>query len=305
MEAVLRKARARALALADGTVSRGEFVEADRVTLGDGAFCVGVFRVEEENCAIKVTNAFEDAVLEHDVLSKLSHPNIVRCIGHPVFDVTTPFFRLELVDGRDLLELLNKSTPDKRDPLSETGLRHILLCVGQALKYLHSRGVVHRDLKPENVLLDAHSCAEITEASTVKLCDFNLSSRIGDPVDHYGSSVVCASPEVVNSGKRLDGKVDIFGFGTLTYAVVTRYAPFIPADFEEDGYSVAWFRLLGRVEKDARFASRPALRKLTLKCLRWSPQSRPSAEKLVKSAYFLRGSPGLRKARSANSSQKS
>lgn len=304
METVLRKARARALALADGTVRRGEFAEEDAVTLGDGSFCVGVFRVEEENCAIKVTNAFEDAVLEHDLLSKLSHPNVVRCIGYPVFDVTTPFFRLELVDGRDLLELLNKSTPEKRDPLSEAGLRHILLCVGQALKYLHSHGVAHRDLKPENVLLNARSCAEITEKSTVKLCDFNLSSKIDDPVDHYGGSVVCISPEVMNRGKRLDGKVDVFGFGTLTYAVVTRYAPFVPADLGE-GYSEAWLKLLGRVERDARFASRPALRKLTLKCLRWSPQSRPSAEKLVKSAYFLRSSPGLRKARSANSAQKS
>lgn len=301
MESVLRVARARALALADGAVKKGEMVAGDQVTLGDGSFCVGVFKVKEENCAIKVGHTMLEVEAEWDILERLDHPNIIRCIGQPVFDLTTPFLRLELVDGKDFLDLLKLDTEERKDPLSEAGLRHVLSSVLQALIYLHKLGIAHRDLKPENILLEAQSCAEINERTPVKLCDFNLSSTDEDEFTHYGTSVACVSPEVISTADRITVKADIFGFGTLVFAAVTRWAPFVQSDL--DNYEPAWDRLVQRVEKDRRFSARPSLRRLTLKCLRWEPEKRPAAEKLAKSAYFLRSSPGVRKAKAGSAGQ--
>lgn len=108
MEAVLRVARARAAALEDGIIKKHEFALGDRVTIDDGSFCVGVFRVESDNVAIKVVEEFEKCKAEWTILSLLDHPNVVRCVGEPVFDVAVPFFRMELVDGSNLLNILLK-----------------------------------------------------------------------------------------------------------------------------------------------------------------------------------------------------
>ena len=43
----------------------------------------------------------------------------------------------------------------------------MIVDVGSALEYLHSKGVIRRNLKPENVLVDGNE--------TVKLMDFGLS----------------------------------------------------------------------------------------------------------------------------------
>lgn len=40
-----------------------------------------------------------------------------------------------------------------------------------ALRYIHSAGVVHRDLKPANILIQS-DC-------TVKICDFGMSRTLG------------------------------------------------------------------------------------------------------------------------------
>ena len=298
MEAVLRVARASALALEEGLVRKHEFAKDDRVTIDDGSFCIGVFRVESENVAIKVMKEFKKCKDEWKLLSRLDHPNVIRCIGEPVFDLATPFFRMELINGSNLLNILLQRTVDQIEVLSALATRHVLLGVARALEYLHDCGIVHRDVKPENVLLNVRAPDQIDDSTAVKLCDFNLSHRMSARAPHHGGSSSCISPEVHRHGQSIGPETDVFGFGTLSYAIVTGWMTF--TDEMLENYRKNWKLIRKRIASYIGFRVQPELRRLTMECLSWDAMDRPSARNLVDSVYFVRRSPGIRKARPAD-----
>jgi serine/threonine protein kinase len=59
----------------------------------------------------------------------------------------------ELVDGPDLLDLLNEHRGRMREDLAA----RYLLDVMQAVQFLHDHNFCHRDLKPENAVLKRRS----------------------------------------------------------------------------------------------------------------------------------------------------
>ncbi len=85
---------------------------------------------------------------EAELLASVSHPHILSIFD---FGTTTtpglPFLVTEYIEGGDLRRFMNAGRPM---PVAQA--RSILLQVGEALTYLHSKGILHRDLKPENVL---------------------------------------------------------------------------------------------------------------------------------------------------------
>jgi serine/threonine protein kinase len=86
---------------------------------------------------------------EAELLAKVSHPHILPIFGFGTTDGSgLPFLVTEYVEGGDLRQLM---TPGQ--PLPGGQARAILRQIGDALIYLHSRGILHRDLKPENVLM--------------------------------------------------------------------------------------------------------------------------------------------------------
>ncbi len=81
-------------------------------------------------------------------LSKLSHPNIVGV--HQVFeDNDTAYMALDLVEGRDLLDVIQ----DGGDAPSPAQIQAILLRLLDAIAFMHGRDILHRDISPDNILL--------------------------------------------------------------------------------------------------------------------------------------------------------
>ena len=103
---------------------------------------------------------------EAQILSKLSHPNIVRYQSS--FEWQGPgnakYFCLvmEYVDGGGLDEKIGEAIPE------ETVIRWGTEILA-ALAHMHGQTVMHRDLKPENVLLTS-----ATQAA--KVADLGLAS---------------------------------------------------------------------------------------------------------------------------------
>ncbi len=131
-----------------------------------------VYRARDEelgrDVAIKVlpdrlareASARERFEREARAVAALSHPNILT-----IFDFgterSTAFAVTELLEGRNLRELLDESGALEPEQAVEIGL-----AVADGLAAAHEKGIVHRDIKPENLFL--------TETGQVKILDFGL-----------------------------------------------------------------------------------------------------------------------------------
>ncbi|MDJ0638149.1 MAG: protein kinase [Paracoccaceae bacterium] len=82
-------------------------------------------------------------------LAKANHPNIVGV--HQVFEENnTAYMALDFVQGRDLLEILQ----DDRDSLTPEIVTGYLTKVLDAIKHIHSQGMLHRDISPDNIIIN-------------------------------------------------------------------------------------------------------------------------------------------------------
>lgn len=95
----------------------------------------------------------ERSKIEHDILSKIRHPNIIR-IRESIVDKNNGVMKLfqELAVGGDLFSYLSQDSQILKGlPESEAVVALYQICNG--LYFLHSRGIVHRDLKLDNILV--------------------------------------------------------------------------------------------------------------------------------------------------------
>lgn len=81
-------------------------------------------------------------------LSKLRHSNIVGV--HQVFeDNATAYMALDLIEGRDLLDIIE----DGANALFPADVQRILLRLLDAVAFMHSHDILHRDISPDNILI--------------------------------------------------------------------------------------------------------------------------------------------------------
>jgi serine/threonine protein kinase len=158
--------------------------------------------------------------LEARAASALNHPNIVT-----IYDIVTgeagDVLVMEYVPGKTLVALIS------REGLPVHQVIQIGVQIADALHAAHSAGIVHRDLKPGNIM--------VTDRGLVKILDFGLAKRTGVPAleeaeaTHHGPLTVegalvgtlCyMSPEQAQ-GLPLDGRSDIFAFGSVLYEMAT------------------------------------------------------------------------------------
>ena len=160
---------------------------------------------------------------EATAAAQLRSPHVVQILDHGI-DGDQPFIVMELLDGEDLFQRL-----EKRHHLSIKDTSKILTQVARALTRAHAAGVVHRDLKPENVFLTHNEddeivkvldfgVAKVRDAAKVTMQKTGVGTLIGTP--HY------MSPEQVKGIGDVDYRTDIWAFGVLAYQCVTGELPF-------------------------------------------------------------------------------
>lgn len=159
---------------------------------------------------------------EFEILSELSHPAIVPCLGAGRSANGEPYFAMKWLDGESLRERLRRAELTLGETLSL--VRRVLSGLGCA----HERGVVHRDVKPANVFL------EDADPARAVVLDFGIArgAGVGDTITRTGQMIGTpgyASPEQVQ-GLPLDARSDVYAVGCLLFRCLAGRLPFEGAD---------------------------------------------------------------------------
>ena len=152
---------------------------------------------------------------EAETAGRLSHPNIVS-----IFDAgeehDLAYIAMEFVKGGDLTKHIK---PNTLLPIGE--VLRLMADAADALDYAHSNSVIHRDIKPANMML-------LADTQVIKLMDFGI-ARIADS-SKTKTGMVLGTPSYMSpeqlSGKKVDGRSDLFSLGVTLYQMVTGSLPF-------------------------------------------------------------------------------
>ena len=221
----------------------GDFID-DRFeildVLGRGGFSK-VYRVrddvEGEERALKLFDnaaGYEAVRREIGALRKIHHPNVVEVFWAGKTNAGDWYLITEFIDGEslgefvtgrrvlrdreavdvalDVLDALVAFHPDsarlrqldakrREGGLSEAELRE--------WTKLKDQGLVHRDIKPVNVMLTR---------TGAKLLDFNIASRVGDPVYTHSGTPPYQPPDADLA--RWDVSTDLFAVGVMLYQLL-------------------------------------------------------------------------------------
>ena len=105
-----------------------------------------------------------------------------------------------------------------RGPMKMGEVLTVIAPVGEALAFLHQRGITHGDVSPRNILF--------TAAGKPKLGDFGTQTVRGESPSDFGTSGFCA-PEVGNQSNtgELEPARDVYALAACTWYLLTGRAP--------------------------------------------------------------------------------
>lgn len=164
---------------------------------------------------------------EAEIAGMLNHPNIVT-----IFDAGAEhdlaYIAMEYLDGINLTAYTKKETM-----LPLTTILKIAAKVAEALQYAHDHGVIHRDIKPANIM--------ILKNKSVKVTDFGIAH-----INESGKTkagIVLGTPSYMSpeqlSGKKIDGRSDLFSLGVMLYEMVTGVRPFLAESISKLMFKIA------------------------------------------------------------------
>ena len=123
---------------------------------------------------------------------------------------------MELVEGGELFDHI-VDAGCYEEPRARQVMRQIL----EALRHLHSLGIIHRDIKPENILCsDRHGI-------DVKIADFGLSNTfgVGAMLKSQCGTPVYMAPEMLQR-HAYTTSVDVWSAGIVMYIILSGSMPF-------------------------------------------------------------------------------
>lgn len=161
-------------------------------------------------------------IQEAQAASALNHPNIITV--HDLLSLDgEDYIVMEYVAGRTLDQVIPKNG------MRQDELLKLAIPVARALTAAHEAGIVHRDVKPSNVMVRADGLvkvldfglAKLTESEPVNAAEATRTMRAAQTEDGAVMGTVSyMSPEQAE-GRRVDGRSDIFSFGSMLYEMVT------------------------------------------------------------------------------------
>lgn len=167
----------------------------------------------------EIFSRFKEKLLkEAEILSKLSHPNIVRVIE--VFEENnTAYMVMDYIEGDSLKDKIK----NEKLPI-DTSIQYILQ-IADALEDVHAKNILHLDLKPSNILINKRD-------GRAMLIDFGISKRYNDTHEETSHTPLGRSKGYAPLEQYLDKgaasfspALDVYALGATLYHLTTGVIP--------------------------------------------------------------------------------
>ncbi|TEB39225.1 Pkinase-domain-containing protein [Coprinellus micaceus] len=255
-------------------------------------------KLEEEKNGFPIT-----ALREVHALMSCRHENVVRIREVVVGDTLTQVFVVMDFIEHDLKTLLTTMPA----PFKISEIKTLMLQLLSAVDHCHQNWILHRDLKTSNLLMN--------NRGTIKVADFGLARRFGDPVGLGGLTQLVVTlwyraPEILMGATKYSTAVDLWSVGCI-FAELLLKEPLFQAKNEMELLSMI-FRLLGPPTNNSwpGYASLPLAKSIALpspqpnqfrnkfphlsmngldllmSLLTYDPEQRISAEEALEHPYF-------------------
>nr|VWO96747.1 Protein kinase domain-containing protein [Ganoderma boninense] len=255
-------------------------------------------KLEEEKHGFPIT-----ALREINSLMVCKHENVVGIREVVVGDTLTQVFIVMDFIEHDLKTLLSVMP----SPFLQSEVKTLMLQLLAAVAHCHERWILHRDLKTSNLLMN--------NRGTIKVADFGLARRYGDPVGVGGLTQLVVTlwyraPEILLGATTYSTAVDLWSVGCI-FAELLLNEPLFQAKGEIEMISMI-FKLLGPPTSQswADYHTMPLAKTITLpsphpsqlrqkfpyitaagldllsQLLAYDPDLRISAEEALKHPYF-------------------
>jgi predicted ATPase/serine phosphatase RsbU (regulator of sigma subunit) len=193
---------------------------------------VGALDNNQNRYAIKTINpdfhhapaAQEKLKYEYDVLSKLDHPAIIKCLGFLNHSGLQGLL-LPFQAGKTLAEIIRGGAAVPLEEFLDFALKAV-----DVLSYLHKLGYVHKDINSNNIFYDSLK-------KELLLIDFELSTRLMiDETSDFTSDVIegtlpYISPEQTGRADLpVDYRSDIYSLGVTFFEYLCGQKPFSAKD---------------------------------------------------------------------------
>ena len=260
-----------------GLLGHGAYSDVLEVTYKEKVYAAKKYRILNFN----INDAFSR---EHEILTRIRHPNIV------------PYYGIcKLASDKSTVIVMERMDTDlatylKDDRITLPIQLKLLYDVANGLHHLHSQmpAIIHRDLTAANVLL--------TTDRVAKICDFG-NSRI---VDIHGTPELLTTnpgtqdympPEAVK--KTYNDRLDVFSYGHLAIHIIIKRRPY-PIEtptYEEDGILIPRTEVQRRKEyldevSHILGSDEHPLYHIMVKCLQNRPLLRPSCKEIIANKIF-------------------
>jgi serine/threonine protein kinase len=211
----------------------GEGLNGDRYIierkLGEGGFGVTYLAQKASNGQRVVIKTLKDELLsdlnfaryrerflQEALLLSLckEHPNIVK-IDTYFIDDDFPCIAMEYVAGEDLWKWV-----ERRGILSETEALNYIRQVGEAVTFVHKKGLLHRDIKPQNIMVRDNQDAVLIDFGLARGFIPNRTQQITVELTQG-----FAPPEQYGPYGKFAQYTDVYALAATLYYLLTKTSP--------------------------------------------------------------------------------
>ena len=159
---------------------------------------------------------------EAELLGRLQHPGIAQIFEAGVFDLgdgEQPFFAMEYVDGRQILDFARERGLTMAQRLA------CFVEVCDAVHHAHQQGVIHRDLKSDNVLVGSDGKPKVLDFGAGRLVDAGKTAWTA-PGQIVGTLAYMSPEQIRGSADDVDTRTDVYALGIMLYELLAERLPF-------------------------------------------------------------------------------